>query len=752
MSHVLVYLVLTVQLFIVVFLSSISTILRDVLRPSLFAGMSSSNVRESSGSTSHSVEGSRDSRDLLRLKSGPFTANELREKLCARLSSFKPAVKCQLNKDNVHLVRNVEEWDKVVKDHLKAEINHFRVFSVDTESNITFGEPVEKVKRYNSLTQLNHEVKPIRYLLIGTCFPRAVVLEIKGFQNEFPRDLLHWLYDCEIIKVGSDLERDLAEDFEGIVVRSWVDSRAAIQIFKKRGWFQRHPDEKAKGRTGIATIFYSLFGWSFKPFFSAKEYVNHYNKQPPEHIFGKHYPKELSPTILYKWKKSNSAFSVAYMRNDAIGVLLLGFHAAIKFLETEGKDLRVSEGRLLTKVWKIAREVSFSEINNTFEDLPGPSSQNKERSLAEKRMAEYWTDLCKSRERRKERERQREDERLKRKHKIQECSVVVMKLVSEQKSSMSTSKKPQAEEEEVIKIHPTTEDMSMEIDEAPSCSKQFKIPKLADSGHHTLSKSGAGRRKTRNIELVDEDLGSLVRHRDMAWHEPQPKFQSCCQKCGQFDHSKPGCPFMKDEEGNPLRCLYPFCTSPETHRTPVCPTLNGRCTICKFRGHNAEQCDDRSLRRFLIVFKRFQKTGFWTHLGTKNIGWDFHPVCPLVQGELLHVLSQKCQSLGKRSVGKIAEVMFERLLQAMDELGTPENTKEEIKIRSQKVTFDILQRVKSEALSDGRDRVQEARLKESATIANRMEVKAANGDEEKLAEAANKLTMANIEAEMFFIN
>ena len=91
----------------------------------------------------------------------------------------------------------------------------------------------------------------------------------------------------------------------------------------------------------------------------------------------------------------------------------------------------------------------------------------------------------------------------------------------------------------------------------------------------------------------------------------------------------------------------------------------------------------------------------------------------------------------------------------MDLVGTASVLEERLDVEGssfQKSILEYCTETLSEAASDGRDQVKEAQLKESAIIANRLEVKEAQGDEKKLCEAADKLTKANLEAEMFFIN
>ncbi len=716
---------------------------------------------------------------LFRLVSGQLSANDLREQLSFRMSSFVPSIEYGTTKEDFHVVRSHEDWKNVVKSFLEEEIKHFKIFSVDTKSTISFNRSKEIVKRFNQLTQIWTEVDKMKFLILGTGNLRTVVIELKAFEQEWPSQLLHWFYDREIIKIGSDLGSDLSLNYKGLVFRSWVDTRVAIQLFERKGWFDRHPNEKKKGRTEVASIFYTLFGWSFKPHGSAKGYLDHYGENPPEHVFGKNYPSVLKSIVLYKWLKSNSSFTAAYVRNDVITMLLLGYCAAIKYLENEGKDRKMSERHVFSKVWSVAKEVRLSDVERSFDDLVSIRDEAKMRARteAERRMSDYWKDMRKSQEKRREKEKMKREGALKRRYNIKECSIRLEILNSITSSSSNTG-----DDTEIIDIHPT-EDLIDDfqgdlisnkpppkeplVDSSkPSSSpqivnvsppsdpvppKQIKCSNAPEPRPPTLMQSKARRRRSRDINLIDEDLKSLVRNGGHGFHQPDHQFENCCKQCGQFVHMLPGCPAMFDTEGNSLECLYPFCVNRPSHRTPVCPTLHHKCRFCGFRGHREKQCPKHTLRRFRIVFDRFQNIGFWTHLAGRNVGWGFFPVSSLIQGELLHLYSSECRFSGKRSVSKTVEIMYDRLVEFLSKSCVPESTKKEILADSQTRCFNTLKRCSEDAITDGEDRKTEAKLKEKATIANRKDVQEAKGDDELIREANQKHLKSIMEAELFFI-
>ena len=86
-----------------------------------------------------------------------------------------------------------------------------------------------------------------------------------------------------------------------------------------------------------------------------------------------------------------------------------------------------------------------------------------------------------------------------------------------------------------------------------------------------------------------------------------------CAKCGECDHSSHRCAFETSAEGKNakavpsqyedlitphkdslaargfrglIRCIYPYCETPDTHRIEACNSLHERCETCRTRGHN----------------------------------------------------------------------------------------------------------------------------------------------------------------------
>lgn len=157
------------------------------------------------------------------MDSFPIKTNKILERVSARFSAYTPSLKYKVKAKDYHLVNDLEVWKLLVDRYLDREVKHFRVISLDSES---IWQDDEKISRYNQLTMLtSEEVKKLKYLVIGTCFPRVVVLDLEKLDQTFPDVLLEWLYDPKVYILGSDMAKDRLDDYKGILINSWIDTR-----------------------------------------------------------------------------------------------------------------------------------------------------------------------------------------------------------------------------------------------------------------------------------------------------------------------------------------------------------------------------------------------------------------------------------------------------------------------------------------------------------------------------------------------
>jgi hypothetical protein len=142
-------------------------------------------------------------------------------------------------------------------------------------------------------------------------------------------------------------------------------------------------------------------------------------------------------------------------------------------------------------------------------------------------------------------------------------------------------------------------------------------------------------RETVKVQTIEKQhfpclpQGKVIRrHQVVRWNnknrfEAKPDlFPRWCPRCAGSGHPSPnsdshaGCPVWEKQErllANgfvELLCIYPLCEKPWTHRTPVCPTMIGRCDSCHYRGHENDQCpgDNWQAREaYRVIFHRFDQ-------------------------------------------------------------------------------------------------------------------------------------------------
>lgn len=113
-------------------------------------------------------------------------------------------------------------------------------------------------------------------------------------------------------------------------------------------------------------------------------------------------------------------------------------------------------------------------------------------------------------------------------------------------------------------------------------------------------------------------------------------FDIRCSVCGVRSHfhrnlnGTTSCPVqagIDDAHESPILCFYQRCLSPSMHVVAACPWLQGRCRVCKCRGHQGgcDYGDELSMEALREEFQATASLGVYTSLIYEDARWSFYP-------------------------------------------------------------------------------------------------------------------------------
>ena len=92
--------------------------------------------------------------------------------------------------------------------------------------------------------------------------------------------------------------------------------------------------------------------------------------------------------------------------------------------------------------------------------------------------------------------------------------------------------------------------------------------------------------------------------------------------------SQEDCPKFLHRHTDDRKCEYPLCRSPESHLTPACKDLQGRCSRCLKRGHTVDTCGALTLDEYERLYEECRDFGVFSSRHRKDNPhtrecWDF---------------------------------------------------------------------------------------------------------------------------------
>ena len=257
-------------------------------------------------------------------------AMNIHEEVRARLEVLQPTVVLlEEAKPKFHLLTHPGDWEYLgLRDTFIAEAEKDWIISVDTES---FLKPPAGGTKEDSY----------KYMVFGNASGRVVVLDLPMLRKNtgagarvrdvIPKDLIELLNVGSLVNVGSDLEADIAKDFQPMGIRlaaPVVDTRH-IMLDGQVKRLLNYSGEK----NGLGIVSELIFDWNYKPIKDYKAF-----KRSGLVL------DEYRSYKLYNWDGRWPLHEKAYLRNDALMPIAL----ALKHLEIcPSHRLKGSFGRRL---------------------------------------------------------------------------------------------------------------------------------------------------------------------------------------------------------------------------------------------------------------------------------------------------------------------------------------------------------------------------------------------------------------------
>ncbi len=484
------------------------------------------------------------------------------------------------------VVTNLSEWDTIAHEfQLEVETYQFLSFDIEELDVISAFDPGPSCHKTPATVR-----RKVVYALFSTLLGKTVIFDLEEMfggpvpvanpLEPVPPEFTSWIRSREIIIAGSAIHKDLAT--LGLEGRSLCDTGRVFEgaMMSPNG----NPpliELSTNTRTGLGIQAFYSKGIDYKPMGQKDFIINYGAHRYYDEKGNRRWPAWRDPRVMYKWVKREGKlrdFHLFYMLHDSTTPAALMAKLFLDFCHKGGKVscktiaeyLHESLGPMLgstmpEEVLELAAPELESELNATI----NISTDSSEKQVSPE------------------------------KERVQPPLLIFPPTQKAHQEVQPVNKEEGEVSDEEVQVLPVEQD---------------KVVRTGKPRAGTIFAYWDWSNERSNPYVT------------------RPHFARLCVYCGVGKHSyksKTGdilCDkALEDTEGE--KCTYIRCPNKFTHRTPVCPALHQKCSLCGHRGHSeGDGCPNWTRgewRSALDDFESVADEGVYTKSRRRDERWGF---------------------------------------------------------------------------------------------------------------------------------